>query len=358
MLLEGAQVFLPEDIVPKKTASVYMLVILTSLFTLSITELSALNVVSPVSDGPDLFSLAEENSNTCKSILSDYQLAQLRAERARIEARNPQGELKAQESLINARIEYMEQLEEFYLDVLESSFAVVITGLEEEVAELQLRIADENLLQAKARFESGKIPRLELAEAEVAKRRAELELETSSWQRQDSMEDFVQTVEIEWSDKLLFGEPSVRSPSENVKEWKKRDSTIKRAELRLERKQLEEEHLPTNAPEFNLQLASAEVEQAQSALERAEAESERLFEQLNRRIYLENETRQLHEEELHMHRELLETAQRNHEQGLITTADLYQSRIQLVQAEIRAEQTRQNYLAATVKYTIGMEPGK
>ncbi|MBN2050031.1 MAG: TolC family protein [Spirochaetales bacterium] len=302
-----------------------------------------------------LFTDTLADNRIYQSILSDFELEQMRALRAEIEARDELGELSAREVELSARIEYREQLEDFLLDLLDSAFAVETALLDREAAQLGLKIAEEDLRQSRARFSSGQIPRTELMEAEVAFKTAELARETALWNYQDAEQDFLQIAEIPWQPDLLPSAETAERPVLDAESWFRGDATVRRAELRLKQRQLHLQGLPSNTPLFSRRLAEKEEEQARLAFDREISLSERRFEQLRRTIYQEGETLKLRADEIAVYSELVKTAERNLEQGLITQGAFERIRVQLLQAERRARQTLQKYLSALISYSIWTE---
>jgi outer membrane protein TolC len=302
-----------------------------------------------------LFTMAMEKSSTYRSILSDNELARLRARRSEIEARDLSGELQARESLLTSSISIGEQEEEFFLDLLNGAFGAARTVLEEQLAELRLSISMQQFHQAELQFESGQIPRTGLMEAEAAARTAQMNAESARWNRQDAAQDFYQLTGIRWKEELLPSASMAEElPPMDADLWTGRDAAVLRAGVRLEQKTLQKALLSANAPIFSYRLAEAEKEQALLALNRAEASSRRRFEQLRRRISHEGENLALRDHEILLYRELVETARRNYGEGLITLAAFEQTRVQLLQAQIRALETVKSYLSAATSYLLGI----
>lgn len=298
-----------------------------------------------------LFSAAREHNTTYERLRLELDLAQLRAERLEIQARDRVGELQAAEALLTARITHRKGLEEFYHGAIRAAYGVETALVEERMAEIRLATAEDRREQAELRYRRGLIPEAEVVEARLDARSARLDRDTALWSRQDAEIAFDERVGVRWSPALLPPVPS--APPEDPQRWISNDPQLSRAEIVLELAQFRRDRLPGNASAFDRRIAEAEVRRADFELQQAVAATDQRYEQLRRRMVMERETIHIRNEQLTLRDGLARESRTAFERGMVTTEERDQAILRQLQARLQLLAAERDYHLTVVSRRLG-----
>ncbi|AFG38622.1 TolC family protein [Spirochaeta africana] len=284
----------------------------------------------------------------------EYAVALLQAERAAIIARTELQRLQAADQETAARQEFFRKREDHFISALRVLFARHIAEIRVEIATIQRDREREALRQSELRYERGQVDVAAVLDARIASRESGIRMVEAQWQLDDALSAYIRSGHSDDRDHVFRYRPEYwAQPSQSLPVWLEQDTAILRARNHTRRVRVQYQGLPSNAPEFDAVLLTAQLAQAEAALQNAEEASERRHTVLWRQLHNSDELRSLRGQELELQQQRHQQAEDRFEQGLISLADRQNFRQQVLQARISLLQAEQQYGEALISLMFG-----
>jgi outer membrane protein TolC len=301
-----------------------------------------------------LESAGRENQINLSAIV-DYELATLRFEKGRIEARTRLDSLNAENAYAQAQGDYRRALQSYYHDVVDALFNVATADLDLEIAVLRRDTALEQQRAAESRYRNGLVSESELLEFRLTYQTTVIEHQRLVWQTQESRQLFQNTTGIPWAVGFIT-EPQARSSLPgDLEQWQKGDSSLQRAAIALEVAQIRLSQLPGNASVFDRRIIEAEVQKAELTYQQARVNSERNYLGLLRRIQNQQAVLSIRHDELQLYRDLEQEAQVRYQRGQISLTQRDQERIRRITALKSLREAQRSYIKSLLEFAVAFE---
>ncbi len=301
------------------------------------------------SDFVDIIQASRAVNETYLEMEVNAELAELRYQRARIEAQDELARLNAQATYRAAKVSERGSLSEFYRDVVDSVYNAAIADLNRRIAVMNEDLALRDEAAAEVRFRNGLIPEGDLLDARIAVRSASVETEEQAWQLEDALDALDNATGLTSEQIILPDMPSltVRLTSD---EWIERDPTVARARTAERIAELRLELLPQNATRFDRTVLETELDRARLATERAVNASERLYETFRRRAITLPEIITIRTEQLQLSQASRREAQERFDRGLITAAQRDRTQVRVLTAQRSLMEAERNLMRVILEY--------
>ena len=300
---------------------------------------------------------AREVNETYLELQVDAELAELRYEKARIEARDQIAVLTAESTYLGAQADHLRSLQSFYAEVVDATYGAVIAEHDRQIAERNEELARNEEAAMEVRFRNGLVPEGDLIDTRIAVRSAAVEREERSWQFSDALDALADATGRTLAEIALPAPPSFSSPM-NADEWVAADPGVARARIAQEIAEVRLTRLPSNAPEFDRMALETELERARLATDRAINASERAYESLERRLTTLPQILTIRTEQLQLNDALHREAQERFDRGLITAAQRDQTFTRVLTARRNLIDSQRNYVRVVLEYAAlaGIDP--
>ena len=300
---------------------------------------------------------AREVNETYLELQVDVELAELRYEKARIEASDEVAMLTAESTYLGAQADHLRSLQSFYAEVVDAAYGAVTADYDRQIAERNEELARNEEAAMEVRFRNGLVPEGDLIDARIAVRSAAVEREERSWQFSDAL-DALSDATGRTLEEITLSAPSTFTPRMGVDEWIAADPGVARARIAQQIAEVRLARLPANAPEFDRLTVETELERARLATDRAISASERTWESLERRLTTLPQIVSIRAEQLQLSEALHREAQERFDRGLITAAQRDQTFTRVLTARRNLEDSRKNYVRVVLEYAAlaGIDP--
>lgn len=301
--------------------------------------------------------LAREVNETYLELQVDVELAELRYEKARIDARDRVDALTAESTYLGAQADHLRSLQSFYAEVVDAVYGAVIADYDRQVAERNEELARNEEAATEVRYRNGLVPEGDLIDARISVRSAAVEREERSWQYSDAL-DALADATGRTLEEIAIPTPPSFSPGMNVDEWIAADPGVARARIGQEIAEVRLARLPANAPEFDRMTLETELERARLATDRAINASERTYESLERRLKTLPQILTIRTEQLQLNEALHREAQERFDRGLITAVQRDQTFTRVLAARRNLVDSQKNYVRVVLEYAAlaGIDP--
>jgi outer membrane protein TolC len=291
------------------------------------------------------------------SIALDRELAELRFEKSRIEAKRDRDRLSAETTRLSALESQRKSLLEFCTAVIDAVFDAAVAEVDARIAARSATAAADDEEGARRQFERGLLSEEDLENAGLEHRSALLSAEQADWALEDARRQLKAATGLEWRSSLVPEVPDV-APPEDAAEWLQSDLGLRKAELALQMASLDRDALPGNAAPYDRRIAEAALEKADMALEQARQGSERSFRSAVQTLQSQKASIVLREGEIELQRALLADAERRYRQGVIARGDWDRQQVRSWTAEKARLQALRSYLRSLESYLVstGADP--
>jgi outer membrane protein TolC len=298
---------------------------------------------------PELLTAASSVNSVYASLGLDRELAELRFEKSRIEAKKERDRLSAEAT-------YIEVLD-FCNAVIDAVFDAAAADVYVRAAALSEAAAAEDAAGAGKQHERGLLSEEERANAELKHRSALLSAEEAAWALEDARRQLRTATGLEWRTTLVPEEPDFALPADSV-DWTRNDLGLRKARIALQVASIDMAALPGNAAAYDRRIAEAAVRKAEMALEQAGQGSERSFRSAVQTLQSQKAAIALRRGEIELQRALLADAGRRYREGAIARGDRDQQQVLVWTAEKAHLLAVRSYLRSLVSYLVsaGADP--
>ena len=306
---------------------------------------------------PELLAAASSVNPVYMSLDLDRELAELKFEKSRIEAKKERDLLSAEATSIAAQESRRRSLLEFCTAVIDAVFDTAAAEVDVRVAALSEEAAAEDEVGASKQHERGLLSEEELANAGLKHRSARQSVEQAAWALEDARRQLRTATGLEWRATLVPGEPDFALPADSAG-WIRSDLGLRKAEIALQVASLDSADLPGNAAPYDRRIAEAALKKAEMALEQAKQISERSFRSAVQTLQSQKAAIALRRGETELQRALLADAERRYQRGAIARGDRDQQQVRVWTAEKAHLQAVRSYLRSLVSYLVfaGADP--
>jgi outer membrane protein TolC len=306
---------------------------------------------------PELLAAASSVNPVYVSLGLDRELAELKLEKSRIEAKKERDLLSAEATYLAAMESQRKSLLEFCNAVIDAVFDAAAADVDVRTAALSEAAAAEDEAGAGKQHERGLLSEEELANAGLKHRSASLSAEQAAWALEDARRQLRAATGLEWRATLVPGEPDFALPADPV-DWTRSDLGLRKAEIALQAASLDMAALPGNAAPYDRRIAEAALKKATMALEQARQSSDRSFRSAVQTLQSQKAAIALRRGETELQRALLADAERRYQRGAIARGDRDQQQVRVWTAEKAHLQAVRSYLRSLVSYLVsaGADP--
>ena len=300
---------------------------------------------------------AREVNETYLEMRVDAELAELRYEKARIEARDEIAAMTAESTFLGALADQRRSLQSFYAEVVDAVYGAVSADYDRQIAERNEELARIQETAVEVRFRNGLVPEGDLIEARISVRSASVEREERAWQYADAVDALADATGQTMEDITIDSPPSF-TPRMDAGAWIAADPGVARARVAQEIAEARLARLAANAPEFDRMTAETELERARLATDRAVNASERAYESFRRRLTTLPQIITIRTEQLRLAEALYREAQERFDRGLITAAQRDQTFTRVLTAQKNLADAQRNFVRVVLEYAAlaGIDP--
>lgn len=306
---------------------------------------------------PELLAAASSVNPVYASLGLDRELAELKLEKSRIEAKTERDLLAAETTFIAAQESQRKSLLEFCDQVINTVFDVAAADVDVRIASLSEAAAAEEQLGAERQHERGLLSDEERTNALIKLRSTRLSVEQATWALEDARQQLRTTTGLEWRASQVPVEPDFALPADSG-DWTKNDLGLRKAEIALRLASLDMAALPGNAAPYDRRIAEAALRKAEMTLEQARQSSERSFRSAVQTLQSQKAAIALRLGEIELQRSLLADAERRYKNSAIARGDRDQQQVRVWTAEKAHLQAVRGYLRYLVSYLVstGADP--
>lgn len=309
----------------------------------------ALPLVAHAIELPELIRSAEAVNETYRALVIEADLAELRYDKARIEASDRIQELNADIAWLTARVDERRSLQAFYGEVVDAVYGAVAADYDRRIAEWNDRLARDQEAVVEVQFRNGLVPESELFDARIAVRSAAVDREERAWQLVDALDALSDATGLTLDEVSLPPVPAFAIRM-SLDDWIADDLSVARARLAEQIVELRVARMPANAARFDRITLETELERAQLATERAVSASQRTYETLRRRLTTLPEIIVIRTEQLRISEASHREAQERFNRGLITAAQRDQTWVRVLTARRNLVDSERNYMRTILEY--------
>jgi hypothetical protein len=301
-----------------------------------------------------LFVAARGNNAAYRSAVSAWELARLRYERARIQARTVADERATELTWIGAEIAFVRATEAVYHRTVQSLYDVLEADARLQGLLFTVATARESAALAQTRYQQGLISREDRTEAALALRQAELSVQQAEWAAEDARGAFGRALGIGFdsgvhralSPEAVFTAVSATAPVSPGQFPESRE--LRRARIQLDAAKEAQKLLPRNAPEFDRRIAAADVESSRRAVDEAWAAQAEERAELLRQHEALYATARLRRAQAALEEARSAVADEQYENSLISKTQRDQQHARRWSAEATALNAERRYVTAAV----------
>jgi len=324
-----------------------------SLAALLVAALSSV-ATAGADDLATVIERAKSVNETWSTVSSDFELATLRHERTLVESGSDRQTLVAELSYAGARSAWRAGFVRFTNEIVDASYAVVVSRLRNDASRLALGRAVASRNDAEARSRSGLASQREVTQARIGVGSAELDAERAGWQLGDALDDYRTATGIDRVEIELPDDPGL-TVTLTEREWVERDQELARAQLGVQIAELELARLASNAARYDRRTAEIELEIARAALVRARRAAEQGYEAFVRRVSVQQQIIRIAEEQLRLSEGLASEADVRYERDLSSVSERDQNRINVLQARVGLLEAQRDLVKTILEYAVVAE---
>jgi len=328
-------------------------------------QTAAADAKAAVTDAPsaanlslaEVFRAAAQANQSQATYAADLELAELRKNKADIEAKTDSDRLNAESAYLSALAEYRRASLSYFNEIIDTLFAAATAELDKEISSLRAQSVQEDRKLAQSKYTQGMISGEGLEESELALRSANTDQELSHWNYEDAREAVQRTVGIEWNPRLLPQIPAFKVDGTRT-DWIEADTAVRRTRAALKTAALKLTLLPTNSAGFDRRIQEAEVAKAKIAAQKAESDAGRAYDGALRRLANQKAVLQIRQEESRLKRIALAETMQRYERGLISANERNTQRISEMTTRKNLLQAQRTYLKTMgeVQNALGADP--
>jgi len=306
---------------------------------------------------PELLAAASSANPVPATLALDRELAELRLEKSRIEAKRDRDRLSAETTYLSTLESQRRSLLEFCTGVIDAVFDAAVAEVDARIAARSATAATDDEEGARRQFARGLLSEEELANAGLALRSALLASEQADWVREDAYRQLEAATGLEWRPSLVPGIPELALPAD-ASVWVRNDLGLRKAELALQMATIDRDALPGNAAPYDRRIAEAALEKAEMALAQARQGSERGFRGAIQNLRSQKASIALREGEIELQRALLADAERRYRQGVVARGEWDRQQVRSWTAEKARLQALRGFLRSLLGYLVstGADP--
>jgi outer membrane protein TolC len=317
-----------------------------------------LGVLAAFSDTvPELLAAASSVNPVSATLGLDRELAELRFEKSRIEAKRERDRLSGEATYLAALESQRRSLLDFCTAVIDAVFDAASAEVDARIAALSATAAAEDEAGARRQFARGLLSEEELANAGLELRSARLSAGQAAWALEDARRQLTAATGLEWRSTLVPAEPDFAPPADAA-EWVRNDLGLRKAEIAQQVASLDMDALPGNAAPYDRRIAEAALRKAEMALAQARQGSERGFHGAVQTLQGQKAAIALRTGEVELQRALLADAERRYRRGVIARGEWDRQQVRAWTAEKAHLQALRSYLRSLVSYlvSVGADP--
>jgi outer membrane protein TolC len=305
----------------------------------------------------ELFRAAAAANQSQATYAADLELAELRRNKADIEAKTDSDRLNAESTYLSALAEYRRANLAYFNEVVDSLFAAATAELDKEISSLRAQTAQEDRKLAQSKYNQGMISEEGLQESELALRSANTDQDLSHWNNEDAREAVQRSVGMEWNARLLPNAPAFKVDGTKA-DWIESDTTVRRTRTALKISTLKLALLPTNSAGFDRRIQEAEVAKAKIAAQKAESDAGRAYDGILRRLENQRAVLQIRQEEIRLKSIALAETLLRYGRGLVSSNERNTQRISEMTTRKNLLLAQRSYLKTMgeVRSALGADP--
>jgi len=291
------------------------------------------------------------------SLALDRELAELRLEKSRIEAKRDRDRLSAETAYLSTLESQRRSLLDFCTIVIDAVFDAAVAEVDARIAARSATAATDEEEGARRQFARGLLSEEDLANAGLQRRSALLSAEQAEWALEDASRQLKEATGLAWRPSLVPGVPDVVLPAD-ASAWVRNDLALRAAELALQVATGDADALPGNAAPYDRRIAEAALEKATMALAQARQGSERGFRGAVQNLQSQKASIALREGEIELQRALLADAERRYRQGVVARGEWDRQQVRAWTAEKARLQALRGFLRSLLGYLVstGADP--
>jgi len=306
---------------------------------------------------PELLAAASSVNPVPASLALDRELAELRLEKSRIEAKRDRDRLSAETAYLSSLESQRRSLLEFCTAVVDAVFDAAVAEVDSRIAARTAAAAADDEEGARRQVARGLLSEEDLANAVLAHRSALLAVGQADWALEDAFRQLTAATGLAWRSSLVPEVPDFAPPAD-ASEWLRNDLGLRKAELALQMATLDRDALPGNAAPYDRRIAEAALEKAAMALAQARQGSERSFRGAVQTLQGQKASIALRDGEIELQRALLADAERRYRRGATARGDWDRQQVRSWTAEKARLQALRSFLRSLVSILVstGADP--